>query len=83
LIIGAINLGGFIITTFTIIPPSYFLQQIIPSMITIIERILISQAVGRQIAITQPAPNAIHKKSLRHIRFIIVNTSLCCIYYIL
>ena len=52
------NFGGFIITTFTIIPPSYFLQQIIPRMITTIERILIIQAVGRQIAITQPAPNS-------------------------
>lgn len=61
LINGAINLGGFIITTFTIIPPNYFLQQSIPRMITTTARILISHDVGRQIVITQPTPNAIHK----------------------
>ena len=83
LISGAINLGGFIITTFTIIPPNHFLQQITPRMITANARILNNQDVGRQIASTQPKPKASHKKSLGHIFFIGVNTSHGCIYYIL
>lgn len=50
----------------------YLVQQIIPRIITATARILTTQVVGRQIAITHPTPKAIHKKSLRHIFFIVI-----------
>ena len=58
----------------------YRLQQIIPKMIITIARIRVIHTVGQHSETTQPAPKAIHKKSLLHI-FFIVNTTLCCIYY--
>lgn len=59
--IGAKNFGLFISTTFIKSPQSYFLQQIIPRMITTIARILVIHIVGQQQARTQPTPKAIHR----------------------
>lgn len=48
---------------------NYFVQHIIPRMITAIASMRTSHSEGRQIVMAHPMPKAIHKKSLLHIFF--------------
>lgn len=60
----------------------YLLQHKTPRMITTTASILVTHTVGQQHATTHPAPNAIQRNSFL-IHFLIVNTPICCIYYII
>lgn len=53
-----------------------------PRTITTKASTLVIQTVGRQQEATQPTPNAIQRKSLLHIFFIIVNTSFFVVFTI-